>query len=130
MSKTGCRIPKDDTDTLLRHHVFRRDTWHEPGMIASAQEYDTDARSQFTLAQQGPEAGLLEVVVACQGVGDAVVRHDEEGDAIGEAPCLVGARAIKGEAAAPKGRIRVDQGRVLVGLHRLEEAEEDTARLR
>ena len=42
-------------------------------------------------AEEGAETGLLEVAVGGEGVGEALALHDGEGDAVGEAPVLVGA---------------------------------------
>jgi len=43
-----------------------------------------------TLTQERSESGLLEMVVAGQGVGEAALGHDDEGNAVGQAPGLVG----------------------------------------
>ena len=43
------------------------------------------------LAQQGPKASLLKVVVAGQGIGEPAIGHHDERDAIAEAPRFVGA---------------------------------------
>jgi hypothetical protein len=40
-------------------------------------------------AEEGAEAGLGEVAVGGEGVGEGLVAHDGEGDAVGEAPGLV-----------------------------------------
>ena len=44
-------------------------------------------RSAFS--QKAAEAGLLEVAIAGEGLGEPVLLHDDEGDAVGERPVLV-----------------------------------------
>ena len=41
-----------------------------------------EVTTQLIPAQHGPEAGLLEVVVAGQGPGEAAIGHHDERDAI------------------------------------------------
>lgn len=41
-----------------------------------------------TLREQKPEAGLLEVVIRGDGVGQVAFAHDREGNAVGERPRL------------------------------------------
>jgi len=42
-----------------------------------------------TLREQKPEAGLHEVVIRGDGVGQVAFAHDREGNAVGERPRLV-----------------------------------------
>ena len=71
-------------------------------------------------AEQGGEAGLLEVVIGGEGFGEAVATHDDEGDAVGEGPVLVEAldeeRAALGEEVGAGG----DDARVGVGVDAVE----------
>ena len=50
------------------------------------------------LAQQHLEAGLLEVVIAGEGLLDAVLSHHDEGRAICKRPLLVGALGVQSAA--------------------------------
>jgi hypothetical protein len=59
-------------------------------------------------SEQGPETGLLEVMVTGEGFRDATVCHDDEGDAIGEGPRLVEASGIKIDPAEKKCSIGWD----------------------
>ena len=47
------------------------------------------------LAKEGLEARLLEMVITSQCLDDPLVTHDDEGDAVGQRPVLVGPGAIK-----------------------------------
>ena len=48
-------------------------------------------------AQEGAEAGLLEVVVVGEGVGEAEMFHDDEGGAVDEAPLFVAEALVADE---------------------------------
>jgi hypothetical protein len=52
-------------------------------------------RSLIRVFQQCHEPGLLEVMIAGQCFGNAFALHDDEGDAIGKRPFLVGTGCIQ-----------------------------------
>src|SRR5262249_8780087 len=56
-------------------------------------------------AQQRPETGLLEVVVAGQSFGKSAVSHDQERDAVGERPRFVGTAGEEVEAAVKEAGV-------------------------
>src|SRR5436309_1863264 len=49
------------------------------------------------LSQEGAKASLDEVQVRGEGVADGPIAHDDEGDAVGEAPVLVRPLAVQVE---------------------------------
>ena len=84
-----------------------------------------EIRPFVPLFQQGYKAGLLEMVIAGQCLGNAVALHDHERDAIGERPFLVGTLGIEIRPILQKGvrawfdgnvRVRTD---VSVQSHKL-----------
>ena len=60
------------------------------------------------LFQKDREPGLFEMTVCGEGLSQAAVLHDEEGNAVGEGPRLVRAVGIKLECSQPQCCIGVD----------------------
>jgi hypothetical protein len=71
------------------------------------------SRSPFLSAatwsfQESREAGLIEVMIRCQGVDDPATRHDCEARAINETPWLVLPSPQKVQGVGVEGRVDVD----------------------
>ena len=58
--------------------------------------------------EEGVEAGLSEMPIAGERVGDAFALHHNERDAVGERPILVGTGLVEGEGGFEEGRVNSD----------------------
>src|SRR5260370_22248562 len=81
-------------------------------------------RQNALLFQQGDKAGLLEMMVDRQCLGNARALHDGKGNAIRQRPYLVRALLIKSDSLPPGSLGTGDNGHVGVGLQQFQGATE------
>lgn len=81
----------------------RRKCWRSSERSARHSVCPRAASSQ--IAEDGAEAGLDVVLVGGEGVGDAAVLHDDEGDAVGQAPGLIRPGPVEIEGTLRQGAI-------------------------
>ena len=78
----GHILPLEETVFISVHNANKRDIIM-PGISPSQDSF-----------QQRRESGLLEVAVAGQGFGDIHCAHNDERDAVGQRPVLVGTLGV------------------------------------